>query len=75
MTRLRTPGDLIRATGGTLRVPLAARGVSIDTRTGRPGDLFVALAGESRDGHAFVADALARWPASPAPASRAGWSP
>ena len=35
-------------------------GVSIDTRTIAPGELFVALAGESRDGHAFVADALDR---------------
>ena len=38
----------------------AASGVSIDTRTLRPGDLFVALGGEARDGHAFVADALLR---------------
>jgi UDP-N-acetylmuramoyl-tripeptide--D-alanyl-D-alanine ligase len=60
MTRLWTPSDLIRATGGTLRVPFAARGLSIDTRTVRPGDLFVALVGENRDGHAYVADALAR---------------
>jgi UDP-N-acetylmuramoyl-tripeptide--D-alanyl-D-alanine ligase len=41
-------------------VPFAAKGVSIDTRGVRKGDLFVALAGENRDGHAFVADALAR---------------
>ena len=32
-------------------------GVSIDTRTLEPGDLFVALAGE-RDGHEFVAQAM-----------------
>jgi UDP-N-acetylmuramoyl-tripeptide--D-alanyl-D-alanine ligase len=36
----------------------AITGVSIDTRTLRPGDLFVALEAE-RDGHAFVADAFA----------------
>ncbi|HST76222.1 MAG TPA: UDP-N-acetylmuramoyl-tripeptide--D-alanyl-D-alanine ligase [Acetobacteraceae bacterium] len=60
MTPLWTPSDLIRATGGTLRVPFAARGLSIDTRTVRPGELFVALVGENRDGHAYVADALAR---------------
>lgn len=29
-------------------------GVSIDTRTLQSGDLFVALTGDSRDGHAFV---------------------
>jgi UDP-N-acetylmuramoyl-tripeptide--D-alanyl-D-alanine ligase len=37
----------------------SANGVSIDTRTLEPGDLFVALAGE-RDGHGFVAQAMAK---------------
>ncbi|PWK58707.1 UDP-N-acetylmuramoyl-tripeptide--D-alanyl-D-alanine ligase [Silicimonas algicola] len=36
-----------------------ATGVSIDTRTLKPGDLFVALT-DVRDGHDFVADALNR---------------
>ncbi len=40
--------------------PFAATGISIDTRTLAPGDLFIALGGESRDGHAFVATALAQ---------------
>jgi UDP-N-acetylmuramoyl-tripeptide--D-alanyl-D-alanine ligase len=53
-------GDLVEATGGAMATPFAAGGVSIDTRTLAPGDLFVALQGESRDGDAFVADALAR---------------
>jgi len=57
---LWTSQDLTRATGGTLSVPFDATGVSIDTRTLAPGDLFIALAGEGRDGHAFVAEALAR---------------
>lgn len=50
------------ATGGRLagaRVDWEAAGVSIDTRTLVPGDLFVALSA-ARDGHDFVADALAR---------------
>ncbi|MCG6122000.1 MAG: UDP-N-acetylmuramoylalanyl-D-glutamyl-2,6-diaminopimelate--D-alanyl-D-alanine ligase [Microvirga sp.] len=34
--------------------PARIDGVSIDTRTLRPGDLFVALRGEARDGHDFV---------------------
>ncbi len=34
------------------------RGVSIDSRTVRPGDLFFAIAGERHDGHAFVQSAL-----------------
>ena len=57
MTALWTPADLRAATGGLLRTPFAATGVSIDTRTLRPGDLFVALVGES-DGHRWVRAAL-----------------
>jgi len=59
MTELWTAAALQAGTGGTFRRPFAASGVSIDTRTLRPGDLFVALQGDT-DGHAFVADALAR---------------
>jgi UDP-N-acetylmuramoyl-tripeptide--D-alanyl-D-alanine ligase len=36
----------------------AATGVSIDSRTCRPGDLFVAITGENFDGHNFLADAF-----------------
>ncbi len=35
-------------------------GVSTDTRQLRPGEIFVALVGESFDGHAFVSDAAER---------------
>ena len=59
MMPLWTAVALRDATGGAMPVPFDAVGVSIDTRTLRPGDLFVALVGE-RDGHAHVADALAR---------------
>jgi UDP-N-acetylmuramoyl-tripeptide--D-alanyl-D-alanine ligase len=37
-----------------------AKGVSIDSRTLRHGDLFVALKGPSFDGHEFVGEALAK---------------
>jgi len=60
MTPLWTAAELVEATGGTLSAPFAANGVSIDTRTLQPNDLFVALRGETGDGHAFAADALAR---------------
>ena len=50
--------ELVEATGGRMTKPFNAKGVSIDTRTLQPGDLFVALLGEGRDGHAFVPDAL-----------------
>ncbi len=60
MTDLLTADDLLEATGGSLDVLFSATGVSIDTRTLQPGDLFIALVGEGRDGHDFVADALAK---------------
>ncbi len=60
MSVLWTPRDLLAATGGLLRAPISATGVSIDTRTLRPGDLFVALVSESGDGHQHVAAALAK---------------
>ena len=37
-----------------------ATGVSIDSRTLAPGDLFFAIRGPRHDGHAFVADAFRR---------------
>ena len=51
--------DAARATGGRATKPFAATGVSIDTRTLRAGELFVALK-DVRDGHDFVAQALAK---------------
>lgn len=57
MIPLWTSAEAVAATGGSTPVAWAATGVSIDTRTLRPGDLFVALA-DTRDGHDFVAAAL-----------------
>ncbi len=56
---LWTSDDAAAATGGTSTRPWTAGGVSIDTRTIRPGDLFVALKAQ-RDGHEFVAQALGK---------------
>jgi len=50
--------DLVSATGGRLIGGGEVTGIAIDTRTIRPGDLFVALRGE-RDGHDFIGDAVA----------------
>ena len=36
-----------------------AKGVSIDSRTCLPGDMFIALSGTNFDGHNYVSDALA----------------
>lgn len=54
---LWTSTDAQAATQGRLTAEWQAAGVSIDTRTLQPGDLFVALA-DVRDGHDFVASAL-----------------
>ena len=40
---------------GTFSLPITC---SIDTRTIKPGDFFIALPGAKVDGHEFVADAL-----------------
>ena len=55
---LWTSQEAVAATGGRATRDFAVTGVSIDTRTIGPGDLFVALAA-ARDGHDFVAQALA----------------
>lgn len=56
---LWTGQAIAAATGGRLARDFAATGVSIDTRTLEPGDLFVALT-DVRDGHDFVRAALDR---------------
>jgi len=55
---LWTASEAATATGGRSTADWQATGVSIDTRTLAPGDLFIALTA-ARDGHDFVADALA----------------
>ncbi|MEM8793155.1 MAG: UDP-N-acetylmuramoylalanyl-D-glutamyl-2,6-diaminopimelate--D-alanyl-D-alanine ligase [Pseudomonadota bacterium] len=61
MTALWTAEELVAATGGEKAGAWdEITGISIDTRSLAAGELFVALAGENRDGHAFVADALAK---------------
>ncbi|WP_284944434.1 UDP-N-acetylmuramoyl-tripeptide--D-alanyl-D-alanine ligase [Acidisoma cladoniae] len=60
MSALWSAADLAEAAGGRMDRPFAVNGISIDTRTVATGDLFVALHGENRDGHLFVADALGR---------------
>ena len=58
---LWTAEDAAAATGGRLHGADSwiATGVSIDTRSLQPGDLFVALK-DQRDGHEFLADAFAK---------------
>ena len=58
-----TLADVIQATGGRAQgVPpgteVIITGVSTDTRTLRPGDLFVPLQGPRRDGHEYIGEAF-----------------
>ncbi|SEK62440.1 UDP-N-acetylmuramoyl-tripeptide--D-alanyl-D-alanine ligase [Pacificibacter marinus] len=59
MSALWTSIEAAQATGGVATCDFEISGVSIDTRTIQKGDLFVALKAE-RDGHDFVAQALAK---------------
>jgi UDP-N-acetylmuramoyl-tripeptide--D-alanyl-D-alanine ligase len=57
-----TADDLVAATGGRLvaRSDRPIRGGAVDSRIAQHGELFVALPGERTDGHAYLADAVAR---------------
>jgi UDP-N-acetylmuramoyl-tripeptide--D-alanyl-D-alanine ligase len=55
---LWTAAELAAATGGPPSDDFSVTGVSIDSRTVQPGDLFIALRGPRHDGHDFVAAAL-----------------
>ncbi|WP_130730464.1 UDP-N-acetylmuramoyl-tripeptide--D-alanyl-D-alanine ligase [Komagataeibacter xylinus] len=63
MTVLWSRADLEAATSGRFppsgAVTIDGTGVSIDTRTLQPGDVFIALIGENSNGHAYAAAALA----------------
>jgi UDP-N-acetylmuramoyl-tripeptide--D-alanyl-D-alanine ligase len=54
MTALWTSEEAQGATLGTPGRAFEVGGLSIDTRTLKPGDMFVALKGDARDGHDFV---------------------
>ena len=61
MTALWTATEALAATGGTAQGDSwEAFGVSIDSRAVAEGDLFVAIAGPTHDGHDFVGQALAQ---------------
>ena len=57
---LWTGQDIAAATGGTLHGSFDADGVAFDSREVGPGDLFVALSGETTDGHRFIDGAVAQ---------------
>ncbi|MCE9506872.1 MAG: UDP-N-acetylmuramoylalanyl-D-glutamyl-2,6-diaminopimelate--D-alanyl-D-alanine ligase [Alphaproteobacteria bacterium] len=51
---LWTAAEIVQATGGATTKDFECSGVSIDTRTLKPGDLFIALKGDALDGHDYV---------------------
>ncbi len=59
MTVLWTESELMQALAAPSEpMKRKVRGVSIDSRTLEAGDLFIAISGETHDGHNFVAGAL-----------------
>lgn len=61
MSALWTSEEVRAALSPTaITAPFEADGVTFDSRAVGKGDIFFALTGETTDGHAFVADALAR---------------
>ncbi len=57
MTILWDSKAVDQVVGGKSSAPWECSGISIDTRTLEKGDLFVALKGETGEGHAFLAEA------------------
>jgi UDP-N-acetylmuramoyl-tripeptide--D-alanyl-D-alanine ligase len=55
---LWTAAEAVDATGGQSTRDWSAKGISIDTRSLAPSDLFVALQGPNFDGHDFLAAAF-----------------
>jgi UDP-N-acetylmuramoyl-tripeptide--D-alanyl-D-alanine ligase len=60
MTVLWTAADAEIATGGSSAADWVATGISIDSRSLRAGELFIALRGPNHDGHDFVRTVLER---------------
>lgn len=56
---LWTAPEIAGATGGTASEDFAVSGVTFDSREVGPGDLFIALKGETTDGHRFLDQAFA----------------
>ena len=54
MTDLWTSAEIAQATGGAASAPFAVSGVAFDSREVSTGDLFVAMKGDTTDGHKFI---------------------
>lgn len=60
MSALWTSDEIAAATGGTARGDFSVSGVTFDSREVIGGELFIALRGESTDGHRFIDGARER---------------
>jgi UDP-N-acetylmuramoyl-tripeptide--D-alanyl-D-alanine ligase len=60
MTSLWTSRAIAEAVGGTASADFEVTGVAFDSREIGPGDLFLALKGETTDGHRFTRQAIDR---------------
>jgi UDP-N-acetylmuramoyl-tripeptide--D-alanyl-D-alanine ligase len=67
---LWTSDEVAAATGGTNSCAWSTHGLSINSRTIEPGELYIALQGPVHDGHDFIADALAKGAAAAMAARR-----
>src|SRR5687767_15621287 len=54
MSALWTSAEIAAACQGAARAEFEVGGVTFDSREVQPGDLFIALKGETTDGHRFV---------------------
>src|SRR3546814_6915457 len=59
MNPLWTARAIAAACGGTASADFTVQGVAFDSREVTKGDLFIAMKGESADGHAFIDKAIA----------------
>lgn len=59
-SKLWTSDEIAAATQGTASADFTVSGVAFDSREVGPGDLFLALKGESTDGHRFLDQAFAQ---------------
>ena len=59
MNPLWTARAIASATGGTASADFTVQGVAFDSREVTKGDLFIAMKGESADGHDFIDKAIA----------------
>jgi UDP-N-acetylmuramoyl-tripeptide--D-alanyl-D-alanine ligase len=60
MTPLWTSANIAAATNGVASGDFVVSGVAFDSREVGPGDLFIALSGETTDGHRFVEQAFSQ---------------